>query len=259
MLNKENTKKAEAIRDYLAPLFARASKLADTWQLMAKAQRLARDRAYFWQYAGAQGGNPYGETLTEQEKEEARQLRATNPKEWHNKLYNIYNELTHAENTERAHWFNFSNYCRYIGQEIAEQLRPMVWEFIDRQGLKTFAEIITPTTPNDYKAHTLRALVSVEFIYSDSICLIITVYGGGACGAWFSDWFYFRKDKQEPQKLTPPQTMTGKQYAERLAKIRAYEGKAKAIQKEQRQKAKEWGMLDACELLESPRVAKYRK
>lgn len=258
MLNKENTKKAEQVRDQLAPLFAHASKLADLWSQSATTYRKARDRAFFWLYVGSQGGNPYGETLTEEEKNTARELRANNPKEWHTRSDAIFEEEHHAETQERARWFNFSNYCRYIGEVLGELLRPFVWDILDKKGLETLTEIINPQTFKDYKAHTLKASIRKDWLFDDSLHLIITIYGGGSCGAWFSDYSYYNRGKTQPQDITPPQPMTAKQYADRLAKLKAYETKAQALQKEQRAKAKEWGLLDACELLEFPKTTKYR-
>ncbi len=259
MLTKENTKKAEQIRDQLAPLFANASRLADKWEKAAREQRTARDRAFFWLYVGSAGGCPYGDTLPQEEKERAQQLRKDSPKEWHKIRESLFEEEHQAEHKERAYWFNYSNYCRYIGDMIAELIRPYVWELKDKKGLETLGEIISPKAPKDYRAHTLRAYIKHNPpSFGDCLDLIITVSGGGSCGAWFSDYYYFSKVHNWAKDPTEPQPMTAKQYADRVAKLREYEEKAKAIQKEQREKAKAWGLLDAVELLKSPQVEKYR-
>lgn len=63
---------------------------------------------------------------------------------------------------------------------------------------------------------------------------------------------------KEAEEIVKPCKMTGKQWGDRLAKLEQYERKAREIQREQWQKARAWGMLDACELLDSPRTTKAR-
>lgn len=259
MLNKEQTRKAEQLRDQLAPLWVRAGKLADKWTKSNKERRTARDRALMWLYIGAAGGCPYGEQLPEEERKQAQELRATDSKKWHEMTDALFIKETEADNQERADWFNYSNYCRYIGAIIGENLRIFGGELVKGQNMEQLGEIITPKEPKDYHPHTLRASIRFDCSFSDSLCLVVSVSGGGSCGAWFSDYYYIKKEPSDPQQVAAPKTMTAKQYADRVAKLNNYTEQAKTIQKEQKQKAKEWGLLDACELLKYPTTEKYRK
>jgi len=262
MLNKEQKQKAEQVRQHLAPLFAKASKLAGEWikarQEESKAEQLAR----FWQYVGTGSEWAHRENIPEEEQEKARTTKATSSKEWAQELDRLYKIEEEKETQERARYFNLTNYLYYICEMIAETIRPYAWEIHNTRGdtFKEWAEIITPKEPKEWTPRTLYTSIYIDSVFCDSFCLNVRAWGAGACGvdAKIYKYYYKNTEKNRPEQPKEPKKMTAKQYAERVQKLKDYETKAQQLRAEQWKKAKEWGLLDACELLKYPQTEKAR-
>ena len=262
MLNKETKTRAEKMAQNFAPLFKEAARLADKWAKTRKEWKQAEEVARFWQYVGTASEGQYCDTVSEAEKEEARATKTRDRKEWNDKLYIKYKEESDSENNERAARANYINYLYYMCEIMGEALRPFACEIYKQRGdtFRQFAEIInTAQTLTEYTARKVNYYIYLDCVFSDSICLKICANGGGACGACSHIYQYYKTESpSEPQPVEKPQPMTGKQWAQRLAVLEAYEEKARNLQREQWKKARAWGMLDACELLDSPRTTKAR-
>lgn len=262
MLNKEQKQKAEQVRQQLAPLFAKASKLAGEWikarQEESKAEHLAR----FWQYVGTVSEWAHRENIPEEEQEKARTTKATSPKEWAQELNRLYKTENEKETQERVRYFNLKNYLYYICEMIAETIRPYAWEIYSTRGstFKEWAEIITPKEPKEWTPRTLYASIYIDSVFCDSFRLNINTWGAGACGLDAKIYKYYDKKPEENRAEQPqePRKMTAKQYAERVQKLKDYETKAQQLRAEQWEKAKAWGLLDACALLKYPQTEKAR-
>lgn len=264
MLNKQQKAQAEEMRQELAPLYKRAANLADKWIKANQIRRRFEDVATFWLYVGTGEEWKHGGTMTEAEKEQARNAKADR-RAWHRELESIGNYETQAQNNERAAWFNYLNYLYYICDVVALKLAPLASALYNQRGdtFKEWAEIISPKAPKEYTARTVWTSIYLNHIFTDSIALDIHTNAGGACGAYSHKIRYYKLNEETPEewKATPkePQPMTGKQYADRLHKLGQYVKKAKEIQAEQRQKGAEWGLLGACEFLTYPTTETVRK
>lgn len=263
MLTKELKQKAETIRQELAPKFRKAGKLADIWAKSSKESRHADDVARFWLYVGTDSEWTAGDTMTEKEKEEARTAKREKPNSrnaWHEKIETIYKKETDARNNERAAWFNYKNYLYYICECLGALVDPIAWQINNTRGahFADLCDIINPTTPKDYHPHTVTTHIYISSIWNDSISAEIHASGGGACGANAKIYYYFAKAETKTKEPKEPQKMTTAQYVKHLAALKQYEEKAKELYNEQHKKAKEWGMLDACELLKYPDTERQR-
>lgn len=262
MLNKEQKQEAEKMAGKIAPLFKEAAKLAGVWIKTYKARRYTEQVAIFWQYVGTDSEGKYCEDVGEEERNKARQTKAESRRTWSDILYAKYAEQSTAENNERAALANYINYLYFICENVGEMLRPYAWEIYQQKGdtFKQWAEILnTAQTLTEYTARRVYISIYLDSIFSDSICLDIHTNGAGACGAFSHIYKYYKPDTSEPREIAKPCKMTGKQWADRLAKLKQYEEKAREIQREQWRKARAWGMLDACELLDSPTTKKARR
>ena len=262
MLKKENKQQAEQVRQQLAPLFAKASKLANIW-IKAKQEESQADRvAQFWQYVGTGSEWAHRETIPQDEQERARTTKQNNKREWVQELDRLYLVKHEKETHERACFFNFKNYLYFICEMIAETLRPIAWEIYNTRGdtFKEWADIITPKEPKEWTPRTLYTSIYIDAVFSDGFCLKVHIWGAGACGVDAVIYRYYDKnpEKHHPEQPKEPKKMTAKQYAERLQKLKDYETKAQEVRREQWAKAKEWGMLDSCELLKYPQTEKAR-
>ena len=262
MLTKQQKQKAEEVRQQLAPLFAKASKLAGEWIKAKDKERNAYKIAQFWQYVETGTEWAHREGVPEDEQEQARTTKNANLRAWHEELEKRYKSESEAEKVERAAYYNLINYCYYIAEMVAETLRPYAWEVYQTRGdtLKEWAEIITPKEPKEWTPRTLYASIYFDSLFSDSMSLYISIWGAGACGVSAKIWKIYKKNPQQDKAENPqePQKMTAKQYADRVQKLKDYETKAQQVRAEQWKKAKEWGLLDACELLKYPQTEKAR-
>ena len=262
MLNKETKTRAEKMAQNFAPLFKEAAKLADKWGKAYKESKQAHQVAAFWQYVGTASEGHYCETVSEAEKEEARTTKARDRKEWSDKLFKKYIEESEKENSERAANANYMNYLYYMCEIMGEALRPIACDIYKQRGdtFQQFADIInTAQTLTEYTARKVKYYIYIDCVFSDEICLKICANGGGACGAYSHIYRYYKTENpSDPESVEKPHTMTGNQWAQRLAALKQYEEKARNLQREQWKKARAWGMLDACELLDSPRTTKAR-
>ena len=145
---------------------------------------------------------------------------------------------------------------------IAETLRPYAWEIYNTRGdtFKEWGEIITPKEPKEWTPRTLYASIYIDSVFNDTLCLRVHAWGAGACGVDAKIYNYYGKnpERNHPKEPKEPQKMTANQYAERVQKVKAYETKAQQLRVEQWRKAKEWGLLDACQLLKYPETEKAR-
>ena len=262
MLNKEQRTQAEQMGRELAPLYAAASRLAEKWMKAYKENRRAYDAAKFWQYVGTSAEWQNGETMTEEQKEQARAAKK-NPEEWHRGwLAKLYEEQAASDN-EQAARLNYLNYLYYICEVVGEKLKPYAAEIYNQRGetFKEWAEIISPKEPKEYTARKITTYLYIDCVFDDSFCVEIHTNGGGACGAYSSINRYYKKDRaaqSEPTQPAEPKPMTGKQYAQRMAAVNAYFEKARQLMDEQHKKAKEWGLLSAVEWLRFPTTEKAR-
>ena len=262
MLNKEQKQKAEQVRQHLAPLFAKASKLAGEWIKAQQEESQADKLARYWQYVGTASEWAHRDYIPEEEQERAKTTKATSSREWAQELEKLYKIENEKETQERARFYNLTNYLYYICEMIAETLRPYAWEVYNTRGdtFKEWAEIITPKEPKEWTPRTLYTSIYIDSVFCDSFCLNVHAWGAGACGvdAKIYKYYYKNTEKNRPEQPKEPQKMTAKQYAERLQKLKDYETKAQELRGEQWKKAKEWGLLDACELLKYPQTEKAR-
>lgn len=263
MLNKEQRQQAENMRAELVPMFAKASNLAKVWEKKAAAYRIAASIARVWQYKGED--LRYCENLPEtQKKQEAQEAARTyqeSRQEWHEKLYKKYQNQSATENQERAAWFNYLNYLYFICETVADKLRPYAADIFKTRGesFKQWAEIIQPKRSAEYSPKNIYISIYIDSIFSDSFCLNVETWGAGA-GRCAKTYAYYKKETPTTweNKAKEPHTMTANQYAKRCAILESYQEKAKALYNEQREKAKAWGLLDACNFLKYPTTEKYR-
>lgn len=263
MLNKETKQQAEQMRERLAPLFARASKLADVWAKKESERAAAERLARYWQYVGTGTEWAHADHLTEEQKQEAKESKKS-PREWAQKLEALYFAEDQKEKEERAARYNFKNYLYYICEIIGEELKPLALIIRNQKGdtFHQFAEILNyrPDAPKDYHPHTLSVAIYKDCDFTNSFCLNVSIYARGACGFDAKSYRYYDKDREprEKKEVKAPKMMNAKQYTERMAKLKAYTKKAEELREEQHRKAKEWGMLDAVELLKYPQTEKAR-
>lgn len=259
MLNKEQRQQAEKMAAELAPLYEKAAKLAEKWIRVSKFRRQCEDAARFWQYVGTGSEWAHGETMTEEEKNEARKTKES-PQAWRDALYIKYEREHQAQQSENAARLNYLNYLYYICEVVADKLRPYAWKIYNTRGdtFKEWAEIISPKTCHEYSPRQIYTSIYINSCFSDSICLDIHTNGGGACGAFTSLYSYYKEENPTPRQTHEPKAMTGKQYAQRMAAIDSYYEQARRLVIEQRKKAQEWGLMYAAEVLTYPTKEKAR-
>lgn len=260
MLRKEQRQQAENMRAELAPIYKKAANLAKVWQKKAKEERTAESLARVWQYRGQD--LRYCENLPETQKQEEATKAAKTYEEsrraWHEELEKKYKDQSAAENSERAAYYNYLNYLYYICELVADKLRPFAWDIFQTRGdtFKEWAEIIQPERAPNY--NPVYVSLYLDHIFGDSFCLDVHAWGSlGGKGARVH--FYYKKKPEEPSQNTKePRPMTADQYKKRKITLESYTSKAEKLRAEQVAKAKEWGMLDACEVLKYPQTEKAR-
>jgi len=230
MLNKENTQKAEQIAKECEPLFKKCAQLLKKARESAKISRIARDKAHYWLYVKSQGGNPYGEYMTEEEKTEALNTRENEPSKWRENYEQFFKDYEHASNEAKAREINYKNYCRYTLRVVGEKLRPIFAELVNRKGLDTFAEILNKS------AHNLRPRLWVETYYENGASVGANIYGGEYMEAIYLYYNYDVKTSDHQPKA--PKIHNGATYEKALAKLEAVRKQAQALCEKSREIAK---------------------
>ena len=230
MLNKENTKKAEEIAEQLKPIFSNLYKLGKIYDTARrnqhKAERVAnswqwKDSARDWEYIG-------DHTSTKEEREHIRATYNESRQKWADILAEKYKEQHKAETAHTVARLNFINYINYAARVLADMIRPIWRELVDRRGLETLAEIINKENPR--KDHSAGACSVGVYLRSAELeqdktkagqyaRIEIDFFTGWACGICGECSKYYQINPAEVWHFAEcPQMMTAATYEKNKAK-----------------------------------------
>lgn len=230
MLNKENQKKAEQIAEQLRPVFAMLYKLGKIYDNARTNQHKAERIAHSWQWKDSARDWDYisDKTHTKEEREQIRAIYKENPKEWAAILENKYKIMHQAENAQTVARLNFINYINYAARVLADMIRPIWRDLVERRGLETLAEIINEKNPR--KDHSAGACSVGLYLRSAELSSDHTTAGqyarieahfftGWACGISGECSKVYQINPAEVWHFAElPQMMTAKTYERNKAK-----------------------------------------
>lgn len=228
MLNKNNLQIAEQVAKECAPLFKKCALLLKKARESADKSRVARDRANYWLYVKSNGGNPYGDYITEEEKALALRTRETDTKKWRETYEQLFIDYNHASNEATAREINYKNYIDYTLKVIGEKLRPVMFEIKERKGLETLGAIL------EKSAHGLRPRFWLDDIYYnlERFTLGANIYGGLNTT---TTYLYYVFGNEAQNEIKPPKLHNGATYEKALAKLEEIRRSAEALAKKSRE------------------------
>ena len=230
MLKNELKPQAERIAEELRPIFGTLYKLGKTYDNTRAKQHKAERIAHSWQWKDSARDWDYigDNTSTKEERENIRATYQKSPKEWAAILEGKYKEMHQAENAHTVARLNFINYINYAARVLADMIRPIWRELVERRGLETLAEIINEKNPR--KDHSAGACSVGLYLRSAELSNDHTTAGqyarieahfftGWACGISGECSKYYQINPAEVWHFAElPQMMTAKTYERNKAK-----------------------------------------
>lgn len=265
MLTKETKKRAEIMREELAPYFEQAKELANKLAKASKNTRQANAIANIWHYKGED--LRYTESLTDNqrttESKMAKSFYQTDKKQWSKMLDFKWQELHKRETEEMTAKLNYFNCLEYIAKLVAYFLRnESQWvAFYDKKGLESLAEYLNENRTTERVAIVRDGGASFTPFESPDyyIYLNITIYGNGYTNG--NDWGTFKRTIEEQWKPTRPiqkPVYTSSQVSQLVAKLQKQKQQAEEIRKENYNLAYSTGLCYFVEVMDTITAKKWK-
>lgn len=266
MLTNELKTKAEEIAEELRPVFAMLYKLGKTYD-NARAKRWKAEKvasSWQWKDAGKDWEYLADKIHTKEEREQIRAIYKKDPREWDTILQSKYKKQHQAESAERVARINFINYINYAARVLADMIRPIWRDLVERRGLETLAEIINKENPRkDHSAGAcsvglyLRSadLTSDKKAEGQTARIEIDFFTGWACGISGECSKYYQINPAEVWHFAEcPQMMTVKTYERNKAKATQMLKKIESSAEELREFAENCGLLGFVEIIKTEKT-----
>lgn len=263
MLTKETLQKAEKIAQDVAPVFEVLYKLGRNYDKTRNELRHAERVAHSWQFPRAVSDWEYiaDNTHTKAEREQIRTLHENNPREWARILEEKYKAQHESETAHRVARINFINFINYSAQYLADLIRPIWRELVERRGLETLAGIINQR--NRKKDHTAGACSVGLYLRDAEITkdkttagqyarIEINFYTGWACGIYGECSKIYQINPAEVWHFAEiPQKLTISQYKKDVAKVSQMVGDIERKAETLREFVRGCGLLGFVEIIKT--------